>query len=157
MATRKADETASKTGTKARKTTSKKKAETSKTTKKAGGKAAGTSAARARSKPAKKKTKAAAAPVREIARKKTTKKKMTARKKVVARKTVVKKRASVPAQGPVLRLQYYRSAIGLDSKQKSIVRGLGFGRLNSVRTLIDTPSIRGMVAKVPHLVRILDK
>ena len=56
-----------------------------------------------------------------------------------------------------LRIQYYRSAIGFNEQQKLIVKGLGLRKLNAVREAEDTPSIRGMVAKVPHLVRILEK
>ena len=55
-----------------------------------------------------------------------------------------------------LKIQYYRSAIGFNGQQKLIVKGLGFRKLNAVREAEDTPSIRGMVAKVPHLVRILE-
>jgi len=55
-----------------------------------------------------------------------------------------------------LRIQYYRSAIGFNEQQKLIVKGLGLRKLNSVREAEDTPSIRGMVAKVPHLLRILE-
>jgi large subunit ribosomal protein L30 len=55
-----------------------------------------------------------------------------------------------------IRIQYYRSAIGFNEKQKLVVKGLGFGKLNGTRELTDTPSIRGMIAKVPHLVRILE-
>jgi len=36
------------------------------------------------------------------------------------------------------------------------VKGLGFNKLNTVREVVDTPAIRGMVAKVAHLVRILE-
>ena len=64
-----------------------------------------------------------------------------------------KKNAAAPAK---LRIQYYRSAIGFTESQKLVVKGLGLGKLNSTRELIDTPAIRGMVAKVPHLVRILE-
>ena len=56
-----------------------------------------------------------------------------------------------------LRIEYYRSAIGLDKKQKSIVRGLGLRRLNGVRELEDSREVRGMVAKIPHLVRIVEE
>jgi len=56
-----------------------------------------------------------------------------------------------------LKIQYYRSAIGFNEQQKLIVKGLGFRKLNSVREAEDTASIRGMVAKVPHLVRILEQ
>ncbi len=54
-----------------------------------------------------------------------------------------------------LKIQYYRSAIGFTEKQKLIVKGLGFNKLNTVREVVDTAAIRGMVAKVPHLVRIV--
>ena len=53
-------------------------------------------------------------------------------------------------------IQYYRSAIGFSVHQKLIVKGLGFGKLNDTREVVDTPSMRGMVAKVPHLVRIVE-
>ena len=56
-----------------------------------------------------------------------------------------------------LKIQYYRSAIGFNEQQKLIVKGLGLRKLNTVREAEDTPSIRGMVAKVPHLVRILEQ
>jgi large subunit ribosomal protein L30 len=56
-----------------------------------------------------------------------------------------------------LKIQYYRSAIGFSEKQKLIVKGLGFNKLNSTRDVIDTPAIRGMIAKVSHLVRIVEQ
>ena len=54
-----------------------------------------------------------------------------------------------------LRLKYVRSAICTPVKHKRVVRGLGFTRLNQVIERPDTPAIRGMVAKVPHLVEIV--
>ena len=59
------------------------------------------------------------------------------------------------ANGGTLRLKYVRSAISTPVKHKRVVRGLGFTRLNQVIERPDTPSIRGMVAKVPHLVEIV--
>ena len=56
-----------------------------------------------------------------------------------------------------LKIQYYRSSIGFNEHQKLIVKGLGLRKLNTVREAEDTPAIRGMVAKVPHLVRILEQ
>ena len=55
-----------------------------------------------------------------------------------------------------IRIQYVHSAIGFNVKQKQTIKGLGFGKLNSTREVVDTPAIRGMIAKVPHLVRILE-
>ena len=57
--------------------------------------------------------------------------------------------------GGVLKLKYVRSAICTPVKHKKVVHGLGFTRLNQVIERPDTPSIRGMVAKVPHLVEIV--
>jgi len=47
------------------------------------------------------------------------------------------------------------SAILRPVKQKRVVKGLGFTRLESGDRASDNPAIRGMVAKVPHLVVIL--
>ena len=55
-----------------------------------------------------------------------------------------------------IKIQYYRSAIGFTVHQKLIVKGLGFGKLNTTREVSDTPAIRGMIAKVPHLVRVIE-
>ena len=55
-----------------------------------------------------------------------------------------------------IKIQYYRSSIGYSKKQKSIVRGLGITKLNQTVEREDTPSMRGIVEKVPHLLRIVD-
>jgi large subunit ribosomal protein L30 len=59
------------------------------------------------------------------------------------------------ANSATLRLKYVRSVICTPVKHKRVVRGLGFTRLNQVIERPDTPAIRGMVAKVPHLVEIV--
>jgi large subunit ribosomal protein L30 len=55
-----------------------------------------------------------------------------------------------------IKIQYYRSMIQAPVKHKKVIRGLGFTRLNQVVEREDTPSIRGMVKTVPHLVRIVN-
>ena len=58
--------------------------------------------------------------------------------------------------GPgTLHLKWVRSAICSPVKHKLVVKGLGFTRLNQVITRPDTPAIRGMVNKMPHLVEIV--
>ena len=47
-----------------------------------------------------------------------------------------------------------KSTIGYDKRQTVVVRGLGLRRLGHCVELPDTPSIRGMVHKVRHLVRV---
>jgi large subunit ribosomal protein L30 len=59
------------------------------------------------------------------------------------------------AETKKIRLQYYRSKIATPTKHKLVIKGLGFTRLNQIVEREDTASIRGMVAVVPHLVRIL--
>ena len=55
-----------------------------------------------------------------------------------------------------IKIQYVRSKICTPVKQKAVVRGLGFTRLYQLIEREDTPSIRGMIAKVPHLVQVVD-
>jgi large subunit ribosomal protein L30 len=55
-----------------------------------------------------------------------------------------------------VKIQWYRSAIAAPEKHKVIVRSLGLTRLNQVVERPDTPAIRGMVAKIPHLLRIVE-
>jgi len=54
-----------------------------------------------------------------------------------------------------IHIQYFVSKICTPKKHKAVVKGLGFTRLNQIVEREDTPSIRGMVNKVPHLVRIV--
>ena len=58
--------------------------------------------------------------------------------------------------GGTLHLKWVRSAICAPEKQKLVVKGLGFTRLNQVIERPNTAAIRGMVKKVPHLVEIVD-
>jgi large subunit ribosomal protein L30 len=53
-------------------------------------------------------------------------------------------------------IQYYRSSIGYSKKQKEIVKSLGITKLNQKVTRPDTPASRGIVAKIPHLLRIVE-
>lgn len=49
-----------------------------------------------------------------------------------------------------------RSAIRRPKDQGQTLIGLGLNKMNRVRTLEDTPSVRGMINKVAHLVEIVD-
>ena len=63
--------------------------------------------------------------------------------------------ANANATGTI-RIQWYRSTIAQKNTCKVVVKHLGFRRLNQTIERPDTPAIRGMVAKVPHLVRIVE-
>ncbi|MFN7901234.1 MAG: 50S ribosomal protein L30 [Holosporales bacterium] len=48
------------------------------------------------------------------------------------------------------------SVIGTDPRVRATLHGLGLGRIGKQKTLIDSPQVRGMIAKVHHLVAVLD-
>ncbi len=49
------------------------------------------------------------------------------------------------------------SPIRREERQRQTLIGLGLNKLHRKSTLEDTPSVRGMIAKVQHLVRVLDE
>jgi large subunit ribosomal protein L30 len=55
-----------------------------------------------------------------------------------------------------VRIQYYRSFIAAPAKHKQIVKSLGLTKLNQIVERTDSPATRGFVAKVPHLLRIVE-
>jgi len=55
-----------------------------------------------------------------------------------------------------IRIQYYRSFIASPKTHKTIVRSLGLRKLNQIVERPDSDSMRGAVAKVPHLLRIVE-
>jgi large subunit ribosomal protein L30 len=59
------------------------------------------------------------------------------------------------AGGGKIQLKWVRSAICAPVKHKLVVKGLGFTRLNQIIERPDNAAIRGMVAKIPHLVEIV--
>jgi len=53
-----------------------------------------------------------------------------------------------------LRITQLRSTIGAKPKQRGTLRALGLRRINHTVELPDRPEIRGMVEKVPHMVKV---
>jgi large subunit ribosomal protein L30 len=78
-----------------------------------------------------------------------------AAEKVEPKAKKVKSKKKSDAGTATVRIEFYRSAIATPEKHKAIVRGLGLTKLNQVVERPDSPSIRGMVAKVPHLLRLV--
>ena len=54
-----------------------------------------------------------------------------------------------------IRIMLVKSGIGRKSDQKKTLIGLGLSRVGKIRELEDTPSVRGLVSKVSHLVKII--
>jgi large subunit ribosomal protein L30 len=61
----------------------------------------------------------------------------------MTKKTIVVKQVASAARRPEI--------------QAATLRGLGLNKMNRTRELEDTPSVRGMVAKIPHLVQIIEE
>lgn len=53
-----------------------------------------------------------------------------------------------------LKISLVRSVIGRPQKQREVVKGLGLRRMNSQVVRKDCPEIRGMINKIPHLLRV---
>ena len=53
-----------------------------------------------------------------------------------------------------LKVTQFKSAIGSKPKARGTLRALGLGRIGKTNTLPDRPEIRGMVNRVPHLVKM---
>jgi large subunit ribosomal protein L30 len=70
-----------------------------------------------------------------------------------AEKTKAESKSPVKT-GATVRLRWAVSAICAPKDQKATIRGLGFRRLGETVQREDSPSIRGMLRKVQHLVKI---
>jgi len=58
-------------------------------------------------------------------------------------KTIVVKQTGSPIRRP--------------AKQRATLVGLGLNKMHKTRELEDTPSVRGMIAKIPHMVEIIEE
>lgn len=56
-----------------------------------------------------------------------------------------------------IKIRQVRSGIGYPRKQREVLRSLGLRRLHQVVERQDLPAVRGMVAKIPHLVEVVEE
>ena len=63
----------------------------------------------------------------------------------------------VAQSGKTVTVEQIRSPIRRPPDQRQTLIGLGLNKMHRRRTLADTPQVRGMIAKVSHLVRIVDE
>jgi large subunit ribosomal protein L30 len=89
--------------------------------------------------------------------------KASAAKKPAAKKSAAKKpaaksgdKASAAKSGDkaTVKVTQVRSAIGTRPKHRGTLRALGLGRIGKTNVLPDRPDTRGMIARVPHLIRV---
>jgi large subunit ribosomal protein L30 len=67
---------------------------------------------------------------------------------------MAKKAAKKAADAKRLKVTLVKSTIGFGKKQAAVVESMGLRRLNHTVELADTPSMRGMIHKVRHLVTV---
>jgi large subunit ribosomal protein L30 len=60
------------------------------------------------------------------------------------------------AKSATVKVKQIGSVIGCTDGQRATVRGLGLRRMHQVVELEDTPMVRGMVRKIPHLVAVVE-
>ncbi|MEI8023039.1 MAG: 50S ribosomal protein L30 [Actinomycetota bacterium] len=75
-------------------------------------------------------------------------------KKAVEKKAPVAKATRKTHTGPTVVVRQVRSQIGIMPKTKATMRALGLRKIGDVNTLPDRPEIRGMIARVPHLIEV---
>jgi ribosomal protein L30, bacterial/organelle len=59
------------------------------------------------------------------------------------------------AKSKTITVQQVGSPIRRDKSQRATLIGLGLNKMNKQRELVDTPEVRGMINKIPHLVRVV--
>ncbi len=58
--------------------------------------------------------------------------------------------------GKTIKVRQIRSGIGCPIEMRETLKALGLGKMHRVATRPDTKEVRGMVAKIPHLVEIVE-
>jgi large subunit ribosomal protein L30 len=64
---------------------------------------------------------------------------------------------TTPAAGKTIVVKQVKSAARRPAVQTATLKGLGLNKMNRTRELEDTPSVRGMVNKIAHLVEIVEE
>ncbi len=58
--------------------------------------------------------------------------------------------------GKTIRIRQIRSGIGCPVEMRETLKALGLGKMHRVAERADTKEVRGMIAKIPHLVEVVD-
>ena len=64
--------------------------------------------------------------------------------------------ASKASKSSTIRIRQIRSGIGCPVEMRETLKALGLGKLHRVTERVDTRDVRGMIAKIPHLVEVVE-
>ena len=60
------------------------------------------------------------------------------------------------ADRKTVKVKQVRSGIGCPREMRETLKALGLGKMHRVAERIDSPELRGMIAKIPHLVQVVE-
>ena len=60
------------------------------------------------------------------------------------------------ADRKTIKVKQVRSGIGCPREMRETLKALGLGKMHRVAERLDTPEVRGMIKKIPHLVQVVD-
>jgi len=58
--------------------------------------------------------------------------------------------------GKMIKVRQVRSGIGCPREMRETLKALGLGKMNRVAERVDSKEVRGMIAKIPHLVEVVE-
>ena len=65
-------------------------------------------------------------------------------------------KAKKSSDGKTIRIRQVRSGIGCPVEMRETLKALGLGKMHRVAERKDTKEVRGMIAKIPHLVEVVE-
>ena len=60
------------------------------------------------------------------------------------------------SDGKMIKVRQIRSGIGCPREMRETLKALGLGKMNRVAERVDSKEVRGMIAKIPHLVEVVE-
>jgi large subunit ribosomal protein L30 len=60
------------------------------------------------------------------------------------------------SDGKTIKVRQIRSGIGCTVEMRETLKALGLGKMHRVAERVDTKEVRGMIAKIPHLVEVVE-
>ena len=69
---------------------------------------------------------------------------------------LLRRKKEKKGEGKTIRIRQVRSGIGCPIEMRETLKALGLGKMNRIAERTDSPEVRGMIAKIPHLVEVVE-
>ena len=60
------------------------------------------------------------------------------------------------AERKIIKVKQVRSGVGCPREMRETLKALGLGKMHRVTERVDSPEVRGMIKKIPHLVEVVE-